>query len=99
MEKIFDGFEFYFVPKKQIRIQVQILKKKITELGGVFSDIQRNTTIHVVYARGARRENKTSEPEPEPEGVHHIRVDWLAECIKKGSLVSYNGFELVRFEL
>ena len=95
MEKIFYGFEFYFAPKKQIRIQVQILKKKITELGGAFTDIQRNTTTHVVYARGARRENKTSESEP--EGVHHIRVDWLAECLKKGSLVSYNGFELVRF--
>ncbi|CAB3998592.1 Hypothetical predicted protein [Paramuricea clavata] len=81
MEKIIDGFEFYFVPKKQICIQVQILKRKITELGDVFSDIQRNTTTHVVYARGARYENKSFEPEP--AGVHHICLDWLVEFITK----------------
>jgi hypothetical protein len=42
MQKIFNGFEFYFVPKKQIRTQVVILKKRIEERGGAVSSVQRS---------------------------------------------------------
>ena len=91
---MFDGYEFYFMPKKQIRTQVQILKKKIQERGGVISDLQRDTTTHIVYASGARREILAVNKECTPQ-QYHLRVDWIAECLKKGSQVPYEGFHVV----
>ncbi|CAB4009243.1 Hypothetical predicted protein [Paramuricea clavata] len=93
MQKIFNGFEFYFVPKKQIRTQVEILKKRIEERGGAVSSVQQETTTHVVLARGVRRENYIPNPDCTPRQIH-IRVDWIAECLKNGSLVPYYGFQL-----
>ena len=96
MQKMFDGYEFYFMSKKQILTQVQMLKKKIQKRGGggVIIDLQRDTTTHIVYARGARREILAVNKECTPQ-QYHVRVDWIAECLKKGSQVPYEGFHVV----
>ena len=73
MEKIFGGCDFYFMPKKQIRTQVHILKKKIEEHGGVFSDLQCKIITHIVHARRARHENDTVNNNDCPP-PYHIRV-------------------------
>ena len=87
MPKIFNGFEFYFVPKKQIRTQVDLLKKRIEECGVAVSCMERETTTHIVLARGVRLDYTP--------GQNHVRVHWIAECLKKGSLVPYDGFQVV----
>ena len=69
---MFDGYEFYFMPKKQIRTQVQILKKKIQERGGVISDLQRDTTTHIVDASGARREILAVNKECTPQQYQYL---------------------------
>jgi hypothetical protein len=52
MHKIFDGYEFYFMPKKQTHTQVHILMKRIEEQG-VITDLQRDTTTHIVISKGS----------------------------------------------
>ncbi|CAB4007694.1 Hypothetical predicted protein [Paramuricea clavata] len=93
MQKIFDGYEFYFMPKKQIHTQVHILMKRIEEQGGVITDLQRDTTTHIVISKGSMSANHTVNKDCTPQ-QYHLCVDWIAECLKKGLQVPNEGFHV-----
>ncbi|CAH3154335.1 unnamed protein product, partial [Porites lobata] len=55
-KRIFEGLEIFFVKKRQIRTQINILKQKIEERGGLVNETRiwrMDSTTHVVYSKGA----------------------------------------------
>ena len=88
-KRIFEGLEIFFVKKRQIRTQINILKQKIEERGGLVNETIVDSTTHVVYSRGVE------EREMIGDSALHIRIGWLSECIEQDSLVSCENFTLV----
>ena len=86
---IFEGLEIFFVKKRQIRTQINILKQKIEERGVLVNDTRMDSTTHVVYSKGVE------EREIIGDSALHIRIGWLSECIEQDSLVSCESFKLV----
>lgn len=86
---IFEGLEFFFVKKRQIRTQISILKQKIEERGGSVNETRKDSTTHVVYSKGVK------EREIFGDSATHVRIEWLSECIEHDSLVSCDTFKLV----
>ena len=87
--RIFEGLEIFFVKKRQIRTQINILKKKIEERGGLVNETRMNSTTHVLYSKGVE------ERETIGDSALLIRIGWLSECIEQDSLVSCETFKLV----
>ena len=48
----FEGISFWFVPKKLVKTQRQIMEQKIKERGGVVSTNYGPQTTHVLVPRG-----------------------------------------------
>ena len=88
-KRIFEGLEIFFVKKRQIRTQINILKQRIEERGGLVNETIVDSTTHVVYSRGVE------EREMIGDSALHIRIGWLSECIEQDSLVSCENFTLV----
>ena len=89
---MFSGFDFYFVPKKQIQTQVEILKRNITKHSGTFSEMGQTSTTHIVYAKpkGARRECSKYDNDTSSR-AQHIR-GLAGRMCKKLSLIEYEDF-------
>ena len=75
--------------KRQIRTQINILKQKIEERGGLVNETRMDSTTHVVYSKGAE------DREIIGDSALHERIEWLSECIEHDSLVSCDTFKLV----
>lgn len=75
--------------KRQIRTQINILKQKIEERGGLVNETRMDSTTHVVYSKGAE------DREIIGGSALHVRIEWLSECIEHDSLVSCDTFKLV----
>ena len=88
-KRIFEGLEIFFVKKRQIRTQINILKQKIEERGGLVNETRMDSTTHVVYSKGAE------DCEIVGDSALHVRIEWLSECIEHDSLVSCDTFKLV----
>ena len=88
-KRIFEGLEIFFVKKRQIRTQINILKQKIEERGGLVNETRMDSTTHVVYSKGAE------DREIIGDSALHVRIEWLSECIEHDSLVFCDTFKLV----
>lgn len=94
----FSGMSFWFVPKKLVRTQKQILAKKITERGGIVLDDYVSETTHVLVPRGvsledAQKAMKTKDHKPRHSKI--VRIDWLPKCIQECSIVPLSSFEVL----
>ncbi|CAB3981407.1 Hypothetical predicted protein [Paramuricea clavata] len=93
----FSGMSFWFVPKKLVRAQKQILAKKITERGGIVLADYVPETTHVLVPRGisledAQKAMKTKDHKPRHLKI--VRIDWLPKCIQTCSIVPLLSFEM-----
>ena len=88
-KRIFEGLEIFFVKKRQIRTQINILKQRIEEHGGLVNETREDSTTHVIYSKGVE------EREIIGDSAIHVHIEWLSECIEHDSLVSCDTFKLV----
>ena len=85
-KRIFEGIEIFFVKKRQIRTQINILKQKIEERGGLVNETRMDSTTHVVYSKGAE------DREIIGDSALHVRIEWLSECIEHDSPWRFSCF-------
>lgn len=94
----FEGHSFLFVPKKLVKLQADILCKKIVERGGSVTSKYCSSTTHILVPRGVTYEEGLKSIAIQREMLHDdvkvLGIDWLPECIRTNTIVPTASFEI-----